>query len=112
MSYDTNPEKFSCWAIVELMGHQRTAGLVSEHTIAGAGLIRVDVPDAEGNIVSSRFYNPSALYCLTPVDKQIAVGYAAHYAERPVTVYDLRKLIADKKVGEGESDGGDPEDYS
>jgi hypothetical protein len=113
MSYTENPEKFSCWAIVELMGHQKTAGLVSEHTIAGHGLIRVDVPKANGETMCTRFYSPSALYCLTPVDKQIAIGFAAHYAEKPVTVYDLRKLVADKKVGEGEdAKDGDPEDYA
>lgn len=105
--FNENPQKFQCWAVVELMGHQKTAGLVSEQTIAGHGLIRVDVPDEKGEFIATRFYSPGALYCLTPVDKQIAIGYASHHAERPVTVYDLRRLIADKKIGEGERDGGE-----
>lgn len=32
------------WAILELMGHRRLAGYVSEQEIAGAAFIRVDVP--------------------------------------------------------------------
>jgi hypothetical protein len=114
MSDTTKEASFQCWAIVELMGHQKTAGLVSEQNIAGHGMIRVDVPNSKGETICTRFYSPSALYCLTPVDKQIAIGYAAHYVERPVTIYDLRKLVADKKVGEGEHDSApdtDPRDY-
>lgn len=33
--YEQHPETFRCWAIVELMGRSKTAGLVSEQTIAG-----------------------------------------------------------------------------
>lgn len=110
--YREDPAKFSCWAIVELMGHQKTAGLVCEQQIAGAGMIRVDVPNADGTTQVTRFYSPSAVYCITPVDKQLAVGYAAHYASRPITAYDLRAFIADKPVGEAERDEtGDPQDF-
>lgn len=94
--------KFEQWALVELMGHQRIAGLVSEYSIGGKGFIRVDVPDHAGQTVCSRFYSPDAVYCISPTDKQIAIGLAIKCAVRPVTVYDLARLVADKKVGEGE----------
>lgn len=32
------------WAIVELFGHARIAGRVTEQVIAGQGFIRADVP--------------------------------------------------------------------
>jgi len=46
--------KFEQWALVELMGHQRIAGLVSETTIAGQAIPRVDVPDQTGAILAER----------------------------------------------------------
>lgn len=32
------------WAIVELMGHQRIAGAISQQAFGGANLVRIDVP--------------------------------------------------------------------
>jgi hypothetical protein len=94
--------KFEQWALVELMGHQRIAGLVSETTIAGQAMLRVDVPDQTGIIIFSRFYGPAAVYCISPTDRQIAIGLACKCAVRPVTIYDLAKLSADKAIGDGE----------
>ena len=37
-------ETFEHWCIVELFGHQRIAGKVSEQTIGGGAFVRVDVP--------------------------------------------------------------------
>jgi hypothetical protein len=110
-AYEQHPERFRCWAVVELMGHSKTAGLVSEQNIAGEGMIRVDVPGKDGETRSTRFYSPDAVYCITPVDKQLAVGYALHHATQPVSVYDLRKLIDDKKVGQGEQEYSTQEDF-
>lgn len=41
------PNGFDQWAIVDVMGHQRYAGRVTEETLAGAGFIRVDVPEVK-----------------------------------------------------------------
>ena len=42
---DQQPEKaFEQWAIVEIFGHQRIAGKVTEQTIGGCSFVRVDVP--------------------------------------------------------------------
>ena len=98
-----NATKFEQWSLVELMGHQRIAGLVTEMSIAGANFLRVDVPNLNGiGFAFTRFYGAGAVYCISPVDKQIATGLAAKCSERPVTIYDLGKLVEDKKVGEGE----------
>ena len=58
----TDAGKKEFWAIVELMGHQRIAGKVSEETIGGAALLRVDVaPNATArprlpNSTATRIY--------------------------------------------------------
>jgi hypothetical protein len=94
--------KFEHWALVELMGHQRVAGRVTEESVAGKSFLRVDVPDAKGETVCTRYYSPEAVYCISPTDRQIAIGLAAKTAVRPVTIYDLARMGEDKKIGEGE----------
>jgi hypothetical protein len=103
MNDDATKAQFEHWALVELMGHQRIAGLVTEQTIAGKCFIRVDVPKANGEIAFTRWFGPDAIYAISPTDRQIAIALALAGA-RPVSVYDLAKLGADKKIGEGDED--------
>lgn len=60
------------WAIVELMGRRVIAGRVSEQVIAGAALLRVDIPGNGDDVVATQFYGGSSIYCLTPCDEATA----------------------------------------
>lgn len=40
-------QPFESWALVELFGHQRIAGHVTEQQIGGCQFVRVDVPEIE-----------------------------------------------------------------
>jgi len=84
-------EGFDSWAILELMGHRRLAGRVAETTIAGSGVLRIDIPrgEAADGFKATQYYPPSAMYCLTPVSEEIARGIAKELSERPVEVYEL-----------------------
>lgn len=92
-------EKFDQWAIVELMGHRKLAGRVTEHVIAGASLLRIDVPDvpASDGIPElpgfTQFYGPSSIYCLTPTTKEIALRFTAYHREKPVQSYELPQQL-------------------
>lgn len=102
MNPSSDLPKFAHWALIELMGHQTAVGLVTEETIAGKTFLRVEIPNEKCETVCTRYYAPDAVYCISPISKQIALGLAARYAVRPATIYDLQKLISDKKVGEGD----------
>jgi hypothetical protein len=81
---------FAGWAIVELMGHRRLAGFVTEAEIAGGKMLRLDVPaapPAAGGI--TQFYAVGALYALTPTTEEIARGVAAHAIPAPVQRFEL-----------------------
>lgn len=82
-------ETFKGWAILELMGHRRLAGYVTEEEIAGAGMIRIDVPGEDGEMVATQYYSPSALYCLSPVTEELARAVARNNQPTPVTRYEL-----------------------
>ncbi len=58
------------WAILELLGHRRLVGLVSECEIAGAGFLRIDVMAEEGGFKVTQYYAPAAVYCVTPTTEE------------------------------------------
>lgn len=101
---------FEQWAVLELMGHGRIAGLVREVNVAGAGFLRVDVPDGKGEVRFSKFYSPSAVYAINPVEKEIAVAVASHLDAAPVTRYELRQLLPPESPREPVSFMDDEED--
>ena len=87
--------KFEQWCIVELMGHQRMGGLVSEAVIAGKGFLRIDVYQGDANDpVLTRFVNPDSLYALNPVDEKVA--RAMKYHKAPISPYqlDMKQLVS------------------
>jgi hypothetical protein len=86
---------FEGWAILELTGHRRLGGRLSEATIAGGGFIRIDVPhpNEAGVFTASQFYSPAAVYAITPTTEEIACAIARG-APEPVSRWDLRALSA------------------
>lgn len=98
---------FEQWAIVELFGHQRIAGKITEQTIGGCSFVRVDVPelperveDHYGNprkrpLVAgfTKLYGQGAIYGMTFVDEAIAKASAAELRVMPVDSYTLQDAI-------------------
>jgi hypothetical protein len=64
--------KFEEWAVVELFGHQRIAGKVSEATIGGSSFVRVDVPATANKPAYTKFFGNGAIYAMTPCDEELA----------------------------------------
>jgi hypothetical protein len=88
---------FAEWAILELMGHRRLAGRVSEQEIAGQQFVRLDVyPDSAPLMstltvapVVTQFYGPGAVYCITPTTEAIARHVGAKSLPEPVARWEL-----------------------
>ena len=76
------------WAIVEVFGHARYAGTISEHTIGGCSFVRVDIPEVAGEPAFTKLFGNAAIYSITPVSEQIARAVAKSFQSRPLTVYD------------------------
>ncbi len=99
---------FEGWAILELMGHRRLGGRVSEATIGGASFLRIDVPTAGQVTAFTQFYAPGSIYAITPATEEIATRMAASIQHRPVSEYDLPRLV----VPGGPARGGGDDDSS
>ncbi len=90
----------SQWAVVELFGHQRIAGLLSEQTIGGCQFLRVDVPDSGDQKGFTKLYGQGAIYGITFVEEAIARELAGRVRARPVEVYEVGNLLRLAHAGE------------
>lgn len=99
-------EKFEAWGIVELMGHQRVAGRLSEQAIGGGNLLRVDVPDGEG--FRTVFYGNSSIYALHVTDEAAARAAAKGMGTRPTYAWELERQLT--KIGGPQRDESDDSD--
>lgn len=80
------------WAIVELMGHVRHAGIITEEEKFGAKMGRVDVPDGDNFV--THYFGGSSVYRVTIVDEAAARAVAKANAPRPVQPYEMPKALA------------------
>lgn len=92
----TEQNKFETWAVVEVMGHRRHAGFVSELTIGGTSFIRVDVPEvvAGGETLPAftKILGAQSIYAMTPCTEETARAFAAMLQGRAFNVYEAPRL--------------------
>jgi hypothetical protein len=91
----TENQIFAEWVILELMGHRRLAGFLTEQEIAGRGFLRLDVPGEPTNTVpaATQLYNPASVYCVTPTTEAIARAVAATSRPAPVQQWELPPFL-------------------
>lgn len=84
----TEQIKTDLWAILELMGHDRTAGRYSFEN----GLHRVDVPDESGGF-TTEMIGSGAIFRLRFVDEDAARLAAKSVRPQPIGVWELKKEL-------------------
>lgn len=82
-------EPFECWGIVEIMGHVKLAGKLSEQIVAGSAFLRVDVPDVDSQKGFTRLFGTGSIYSITPMDEELVRAMAMSLRVAPLNVYDL-----------------------
>lgn len=96
-----NKQDNSFWAIIELMGHQRIAGKLSEYVFGGQSFIRVDVPETQNQPSFSRILSSQAIYAINPVTEEVANHLAESIQARPIDAWDASAMFAKKLQLEG-----------
>jgi hypothetical protein len=86
-------QKFETWGIVELFGHGKISGLLTEQSIAGANMLRVDVPETENQPAFTRFLNHAAIYAINPVDEITAKSMAERIDSKPIQILDIKEVM-------------------
>ncbi len=69
-------EELKSWALVELFGHQRVVGYLSQQTFGSGVLFRVDVPDLikDRKVVRkgfTRYFGLASIYSITPISEDM-----------------------------------------
>lgn len=99
-------QEFELNAVVELFGHSRMAGKVTEQTIGSASFVRIDVPETRTQPKFTRLVNPSAIYAINPVTEEVMLQMAEAITSRPIDSWDIRtmqeKLLALSKKNESQ----------
>ena len=116
-------ESYEGWAILELMGHRRLGGLVSQVEQYGVPMLRIDVPKpgeckcppyicsfgdehpgpesdcprhGKDTTEATQFYGGSSIYCLTPTTEEMARAVALRNQPAPVQRWELPALSLSK----------------
>lgn len=109
---DAEAPKPALWAVLELFGHARIAGAVSEQTFGGATLVRVDVPAVRFEEVDydiktengyakkvrtipahTRSFGPGAIYSINWCDEHAATAAAHSIKHEPINPYSAVKAM-------------------
>ena len=111
MEPTTTPEPApALFAVVELFGHQRIAGRITEQTFGGASFVRVDVPeieveereyiDGQGYVTQrraiqahTRSFGAGAIYGINWCDEATAQIVARSIRHEPMAPYSVKKAI-------------------
>ncbi len=88
------------WAIVELMGHVKLAGRLTEEEKFGAKMGRIDIPidpppllDCDPEFVT-QWFGGNSVYRITIVTEQVARDVAKKSRPEPVSPWDYPKQLA------------------
>lgn len=92
------------YAIVELMGHVKHAGRITEEEKFGVKMGRVDVPN-DANGFTTIFFGGASIYRITVVSEEVARQVARQFKPEPVSPWDFPKQIAAHAV-DGDSRSG------
>jgi hypothetical protein len=103
-SSDTSDDSLLGWAILELMGHRRVAGEISEQLVAGAPFLRIDVPGPDGAMMATQFYGAAAVYAITMTTEEVARAAAAASQRWPISRWELPPAPPDPP-------GSSPDEY-
>ena len=106
------------FAVVELFGHQRIAGAISEQAFGGCAMVRVDVPEISVTETvypdqsgpseritrtipgHTRSLGPASIYSINWCDEGAALVAAMSIKHEPMRPYSLRVALAAMPEGE------------
>jgi hypothetical protein len=100
-------DRFETWAVVELMGHVKMAGRVTEEERFGGKLGRIDIPDESGDF-STQYFGFASVYRLTVVTEEVARFIASRNKPAPIYSWDLDKVRALKPAPDPDAIDAEP----
>lgn len=115
-SEQTETKSFEQWCVVEIMGHKRFAGFVTEQTIGGNSFVRIDVPETLGTDGKTlgpftKLFGAASIYCLTPCTEATARAFAAGLRSQAFDLYEVQRLMLPVHNSASDPDRRNDDDY-
>lgn len=85
--------KFETWGVLQIMGHKKYAGYISEQAIAGAAMVRIDVPAVDGRPAFTELFGVGSIYAISPTSEEVAREIAKGLRITPVTEWDFSEEL-------------------
>lgn len=80
---------FGEWCILEMMGHVKLAGFITEEQRFGGTMGRIDVPPGAGEPALTQYFGGTAVFRITPVQESIARAIAEKHRPQPLAPFRL-----------------------
>lgn len=101
-------KQFEEWAIVEMFGHQRIAGRVSEQQVGGCSFVRVDVPGDNGKPGFTKLIGQGSIYAITITDEESARAVAAYIKPEPMDKWSIKDMLQERTLPAHVEDDDEP----
>lgn len=102
------------WAVLELLGHRRLAGRVTQVEFFGGKLGRIDVPQPDGSFVTV-YFGAQSVYALTVTTEEAARVAALRVDAAPVQPWELPRRLPEPAPAPAPAVGpyrfDDPDNY-
>lgn len=103
------------WAVVEIMGRRTRAGAISDATMGGATLLRIEHPtrvDHTGDAQLAEFYAPQSIFAIRPCSQEEPTAVAGwawpERVERPALSPAFDDVMDDDDEDDEEDDDEEP----
>ena len=107
MDREQAANKFEQHCIIELFGHNKIAGFVTEETIGGCAFLRVDVPTVDGGGVQfTKYFGNGAIYAMNVTTKEEVLKVVGWMFPKPPVPRAASQLTA----GDNDDDQDDDDD--
>jgi hypothetical protein len=94
----SQPNQPGMWAIIELMGHRKLKGYITEVMIAGSAMVRIGLYNPNGVEVNYQVYSSQSIYCITPTTRNVCIEQGQYY----FTSWETEESLSAKLLVPGE----------
>jgi len=91
---DAGQEEINSWALLELFGHSKVAGLVTSRKLGTEVMFQVDVPKGETEFSHSELYSPKAIFAIKPTSEDWCRRWAQYARE---TIRDVLPYVPESR---------------
>lgn len=85
--------KFESWAIVEIMGHIKVAGMATTQNFGNTVMLRVDIPETAKHPAHTQMYGMGSIFSIKPCDEQTATAHAEAWQVQPIMEYNVAQSV-------------------